>query len=95
MKVFYVLTFPDHLYDEGPNEETWFTSLAAARSERAKRIKADPTLEENQGVPTFGIDRVQITDQLTGNRLLLAVLNREGFVTQRENVVPEYEPEDE
>lgn len=76
---------------EGEDYSEWFASLAEAKRRRAKLIRDDPALEGCRYPDDFAIDRIVLAD-LPPKELLLAVLNRKGFITSRETVVAAYKP---
>lgn len=77
---------------EGEDHDEWFSSLTAAKRRRAQLIRERPPEDYKYG-SDFQIDRVSLTRTLSPKRLALAILNRRGFVANREAaVVPEYTP---
>ena len=82
---------PDESQGEGEDHDEWFSSLREAQRRRAELIRLDPHLEGHRYGEDFEIDRVVFVDWSL-RKLLLAVLNWDGCVEARDQVVPRYVP---
>jgi hypothetical protein len=98
--VFYQLRIlPGEGEPEGRCDDEWFTSKREALERRRALIEERG---ENDYVPDLELERVVITRSLPLKQLLLAVLNRRGFVSESEELLGPYvappraaDPEDE
>lgn len=76
---------------EGEDWDLWFASLRAAKRWRAQLIQDNPRLEGCRYDRDYEIERVRLA-LLPAGRLALAILNRRGYVAEREIVVAAYAP---
>ena len=82
---FYTLTPPFSWFcddGEGEDHSEWFTSLQAARARRSEISREDENGEK------VAIQRVVVSAHLSPKAVLLAVLNRKGWMKSSQEVVP-------
>jgi len=90
--IFYRLSItPDPSDGEGTDCDQWFASLTAAKRFRASLIADNPELGDCI-YEDYEIERVMLTRLSTPKQLLLAVLNRNGYVSKTEVMVEAYKP---
>lgn len=90
MKLYCLRVHPSESDGDGEVFDQWFTSLEAAKRVRARFIREVPADEYKFG-EDFRIDEV-VLRALPHRALLLAVLNRQGWVQTRRTVVEAYRP---
>ena len=83
---------PTENASDGENWDEWFSSLVAAGVRRAELIAADPCLNNSRLGLDYGIEKVELTDHLSMKKLVLAILNRRGYIVSSEVVVAPYRP---
>ncbi len=87
---FYRLNVAPDEYDSDDKDcNEWFSSLDAAKKRRADFIATHPTRDGQRDDSDFSIDHVTLTT-LGPKALLLAVLNRAGFISAEVTVVEAY-----
>ena len=74
---------------EGEDHDEWFTSLEAAKIRRTELIAMNDDLKYGCD---YGIRKTWIGCGLSRKKLILALLNREGFVDHDEDIVAPYYP---
>lgn len=88
MKFYRLHIKPSESDSEAEDQDEWFSSLAEAKARRRELILDRGA---NDRVPDLDIDRVWFATDLTARGLLLAVLNRSGFIIKTEELVAPYE----
>lgn len=79
-------------YDaDGEDFDEYFSSLEAARRRRKQLIDADPKMKDCRFDSDYKIDKLTLSTKLSPRQLILAILNRKGYVKERETVVEEYQ----
>jgi hypothetical protein len=90
MKFYRLNIHPGENETEGLDLDEWFTSLGAARTRRTELIRATSADDYKYGAD-FSIDEIELVNQ-PPRALLLAVLNRRGYVASKHSVVKPYSP---
>lgn len=92
MKFYCLSIAPDVGDAEGTDRSEWFTSREAVWRRRSALIAADPSLAGHRYGQDFSIDCVTVAPDVTEKQLLLAILNRKGWVAERVLVASAYVP---
>ncbi len=82
MKLYVVRIAPDVSQGEGEYHDQWFSSLRKAAACRAKCLLTVDWAQHRYG-RDFEIQEVELANDLSPRELLLAVLNRRGYVNSR------------
>lgn len=90
MKLYRLHIHPGEADGEGENHDEWFTSFVDALARREALIRETPDDGYKYGTD-YGIEAITFAD-LTPKKLLLAVLNREGYVASRHTMMRPYKP---
>lgn len=92
MKIYRLHISPDEAEAEGIDCDEWFSSREAAEHRRRELIDDNPYLEGKPGRSDYQIDRVLVAvEDLSPKRLVLALLNRRGWMKRSEIVLTDYE----
>lgn len=84
---------PGESVGEGEDHDEWFGSLGEAQRRRRFHIEADPELLGHRTRQDYRITRVVLA-ALSPKSLLLAVLNRVGFMADDHEVQAPYRPKE-
>lgn len=90
MNVYQLHVAPGEYDSDGEDFDEWFLSLREAKRRRAELIAGEAESPENTRVSgDFAIERLTIA-KMPRRALVVALLRRKGFVTERVEVVPAY-----
>ena len=89
MRIYRLGIEPGEANSEGEDHDEYFSSLDAAGRRRAELIREDPDLDGHRYGEDFEIERIDLAD-LAPRAMLLAILNRKGYIAAREVVVAAY-----